>query len=116
MWFDVRKAVAEVAGGEMPAAVSAPATTATTATQRQATPPKVAIVANVAAPRLQNSKEEAEADAGQLADLLAQSGPTTYGAAAAALGWGATRAWRAEAMLRAKGKVRFDVLGRATLD
>jgi hypothetical protein len=32
---------------------------------------------------------------------------------AAAMGWGATRAWQAEAQLRTAGLVRFDSLGRA---
>lgn len=43
---------------------------------------------------------------------LRESGPTTYGAAASALGWGATRAWQAEARLRACRRVRIDHLGR----
>ena len=34
-------------------------------------------------------------------------GPQTYGAIGAALGWGATRAWRAEAKLRAAGLVVY---------
>lgn len=39
----------------------------------------------------------------------------TYGAAASALGWGATRAWQAEAALRAAGRIAFDPQGRAAL-
>lgn len=54
-------------------------------------------------------------DAGALAVLLRLRGPMTYGAAASALGWGVTRAWQAEARLRAAGMVRFDGLGRAGL-
>lgn len=46
-------------------------------------------------------------------DHLRLHGPTTYGAAATALGWGATRAWQAEARLRAAGLVRYDALGKA---
>ena len=38
-------------------------------------------------------------------DFLHIHGSTTYGAAATALGWGATRAWQAEARLRAAGLV-----------
>jgi hypothetical protein len=36
---------------------------------------------------------------------LTRDGPLTYGAAASLLGWGATRAWQAEARLRAAGLV-----------
>jgi hypothetical protein len=39
----------------------------------------------------------------------------TQGAAALALGWGATRAWQAEAQLRAAGTVRLDGWGRAVI-
>lgn len=46
---------------------------------------------------------------------LRDNGPSTYGAAAAELGWGATRAWQAEARLRAAGRIRFDHLGKAHL-
>lgn len=46
---------------------------------------------------------------------LREIGPTTYGAAATALGWGATRAWQAEARLRADGHVRIGKDGRAHL-
>ena len=52
-------------------------------------------------------------DAGALLDFLHLHGPSSYGAAATALTWGATRAWRAEAKLRAGGFVRLDSLGRA---
>lgn len=54
-------------------------------------------------------------DAAALADLLRVRGPMTYGAAASALGWGATRTWQAEARLRAAGLLRLDSLGRAEL-
>ena len=37
---------------------------------------------------------------------LREHGPQSYGAVARALGWGATRAWRAEAELRAAGRIR----------
>jgi hypothetical protein len=52
-------------------------------------------------------------DAGELLDFLRLHGPATCGAAAAALGWGATRAWRAEAALRAAGLVTIGPLGVA---
>ena len=44
-----------------------------------------------------------EPDAGAYLDRLRLHGPATYGAMATAMGWGATRAWRAEAKLRAAG-------------
>lgn len=44
---------------------------------------------------------------------LGVTGPTTYGAAAIALGWDATRAWQAEARLRADGKILINKDGQA---
>ena len=55
------------------------------------------------------------ADLDALLTLLRDRGPMTYGAAATALGWGATRAWQAEAMLLAAGRIAFDPQGRAAL-
>lgn len=52
-------------------------------------------------------------DAAAYLAFLHGEGPSTYGAAASSLGWGATRAWQAEARLRAAGLVHFDTLGRA---
>ena len=46
-------------------------------------------------------------DAGAYLDRLRLHGPATYGAMASTLGWGATRAWRAEAKLRALGLVAY---------
>lgn len=112
MWFDVQQAVARVAGGDMPPATVTPATTAT---KPRATRPRVAVVASVAAPTARNPEADRAADSERLADMLATSGPTTYGAAAVALGWGATRTWQAEARLRASGRVISDSQGRATL-
>ncbi|PJN93657.1 hypothetical protein CNY89_19275 [Amaricoccus sp. HAR-UPW-R2A-40] len=56
------------------------------------------------------------ADPDALLTLLRERGPMTYGAAATALGWGATRAWQAEAALRAAGRVEHDRFGRAALN
>jgi hypothetical protein len=53
-----------------------------------------------------------ETDAGAYLDRLRTFGPATYGAMATAMGWGATRAWRAEAKLRALGLVRTGEFGR----
>lgn len=115
MWFEARKALAELVGGHLPPAAPTPATTTTIATNPRPAVPRVAVVASVAAPQAQKPNENREVDAGQLADLLARSGPLTYGAAASALGWGATRAWQAEAFLRVSGRVQFDAWGRATI-
>jgi hypothetical protein len=43
---------------------------------------------------------------------LTLHGPMTYGAAAVAFGWGATRAWQAEARLVAEGKATLSREGR----
>ena len=134
MWLDVRAKLAEIEG-------RTPATIATTATKQADPAPRVAEVASVATPqrskpalRVAEVAEVAEvatpprpksqpapptradgleADAGAYLDRLRLHGPATYGAMAAALGWGATRAWRAEAKLRAAGLVRMGELGRA---
>lgn len=58
---------------------------------------------------------QAEGDPETLLEWLRLHGPSTYGAAATALGWGVTRAWRAEAQLRAEGTVRLDRSGKASL-
>jgi hypothetical protein len=47
-----------------------------------------------------------------LLGYLCREGPQTNGAAATALGWGATRAWRAEAGLKAAGLVRIGEFGQ----
>lgn len=54
-------------------------------------------------------------DAAALLEHIHAHGPTTYGAVSLALRWGASRAWRAEAVLRARGLVRLGAQGRAEL-
>ena len=54
-------------------------------------------------------------DPAALLALLRDRGPLSYGAAASALGWGATRAWLAEAELRAAGRIEHDRIGRAAI-
>jgi hypothetical protein len=68
-----------------------------------------ALLAGDGAPRA----DGLDGDAGALLDFLRLHGPTTYGAAASSLGWGATRAWQAEARLRAAGLVTMGPLGVA---
>jgi hypothetical protein len=46
--------------------------------------------------------------------FLRSNGPATYGAMATSLGWGATRAWQAEARLGEAGRVTIDKRGKAT--
>lgn len=126
MWFDVRRALAEIkaeAEGISPAA-----TIATSATQQGEAQARVAIVASVAgqagripqlaeaqAPVASATPSSRAPDPEAYARHLRDNGPSTYGAAAAELGWGATRAWQAEARLRAAGRIRFDHLGKAHL-
>ena len=136
MWFDVRAKLAEIEGRP-------PATSATPATQAPAARPvsqmsqvsqapeaqkpafRVASVATVATPP--RSKPETlpparadglDPDADAYLDRLHLHGPATYGAMASAMGWGATRAWRAEARLRAAGLLVYDgetALGKVRL-
>ena len=108
MWFDARKALAEIERDGPP-----PATSATPATNPTARLAPVAIVADVAGPRPVHSETQPDQDAAALLALLEREGPHTYGAAAVILGIGATRAWRAEAELRRAGRIRLGPLGRA---
>ena len=113
MWFDARAKLAEIAG-------QPPATSATTATNapivrpvsQVSQPPetqnpafRVASVATVATPPAR--ADGLDPDAGAYLDRLRLHGPATYGAMASAMGWGATKAWRAEATLRAAGMVEY---------
>ena len=115
MWFDARAKLAEISGQPS-------ATIATTATKPGNPAPRVAKVASVATPP--RSKTESlpparadglDPDAGAYLDRLHLHGPATYGAMASAMGWGATRAWRAEAKLRAAGLVVY-CEGRAVVN
>lgn len=63
-------------------------------------------------PEALDRKDGLEPDTGAYLDRLRNHGPATYGAMATAMGWGATRAWRAEAKLRALGLVRLGEFGR----
>lgn len=133
MWFDARAKLAENEA-RPPATIATPATmqanpaprvaeVASVATPLRSKPAlRVAKVAGVATP--QRSKSEPmpparadglDSDAGAYLDHLRLHGPATYGAMASAMGWGATRAWRAEAKLRAAGLVRMGPLGRAVI-
>ena len=105
MWFDAHAKLAEIAGAP-------PATPATSATKQAAPLPRVASVASVATPPKPKSEpapvgaDGLETDAAVYLGFLKEHGPQSYGAVARALGWGATRAWQAEARLRATGRIR----------
>lgn len=133
MWFDARAKLAEIAG-QPPAtpatpATQAPAARAVSQLSQVSQPPeprkpalRVASVATVATPPRSKSEplpparaDGLDPDAGAYLDRLHLHGPATYGAMASTLGWGATRAWQAEARLRATGLVRMGDLGRAVL-
>ena len=107
MWFDARARLAEIEAAPT-------ATLATPATRGAETLPRVAIVADVATPPRPKQQPAAPAraheldpDAAALLEHIKAHGPTTYGAAALRLRWGVTRAWRAQAELRARGLVRY---------
>lgn len=91
-----------------PCDIKKPAPCDTEARQERATSP--------AAPREKKraTQSRAEAcgkslhpDAAALLRLIEERGPTTYGAASSDLGWGATRAWRAEGRLSCAGLIHY---------
>ena len=110
MWFDARKALAAV---EPDGPV--PATSATLATMPVRSSARVADVADVAAPKPVRRETTPEHDTAALLTLLEREGPQTYGAAAVALGIGATRALAAETTLRRVGRIRLGPFGHANL-
>lgn len=113
MWFDARAMLVQIEA-------EPPATLATSATRRAEPLRHVADVADVAAPQRQKLKSAPPAradgldpDAAALLRHLRREGAKTYGHASLSLGWGASRTWRAEAVLRAQGLVRLGAQGRA---
>lgn len=137
MWFDARAMLAQIEADP-------PATSATSATRRSEPLRHVANVAGVAAPCVMAEGAHSRHDVADVADVAAPHrpklktacparadgldpdaaallghihahGPTTYGAASLALGWGVTRAWQAEAKLRAAGLVNMGPLGHASV-
>jgi hypothetical protein len=108
MWFDTRAKLAEIAGQT----AAKPANLANLKSDKGA---EIAKFAEFATPP--GSKSETaptvradglDLDTGAYLDRLRLHGPATYGAMASALGWGATRAWKAEAKLRASGLIHYD--------
>lgn len=115
MLFDTQKALAELKAKRG----SEPVQTAPR-WQPAEQPPRVARIARIAprpespAPRgrLARRCEPQPYDDAVLLGLLRLSGPRTYGAAAAELGWGATRTFQAEGRLLAARLVRHGDHGR----
>ena len=113
MWFDVTAAVTHLQQGKNGTLLSV---------MTESNISKIAEIAEIAGQRPQNLKltsiartDGLDADAGEYLDFLHLYGPATYGAAAVALGWGATRAWQAETQLMAAGLVQYDSLGKAAI-
>ena len=104
MWFDARAKLAEITGQDV-------ATPATPATQAPASPPvsRLSQVSQAAPPKpcppAPARPDGLDPDAVAYLDSLHLHGPATYGAAASAMGWGATRAWQAETRLHKLGLV-----------
>lgn len=113
MWFDVAKALAEIeAGTPIGFEPLCGAKDAIRANRRATSVLRIAPIARLAHGDAPTSAIQAS-DPDTLLALLYRDGPSTYGAAATVLGWGATRAWQAEARLRAHGRVCHDARGRA---
>ena len=105
--FDVKAARAAIEGrpGAIRATRAIPAPPNST-NSTNSTPP----AAEAAIPP---SPETPDGDARAYLRHLLDNGPATVGAAGSALGWGATRAWQAEARLRAAGMVTMGPGGQA---
>lgn len=129
MWFDPQTALKHLGGGEMPPPEPAPHV-AQVAPVARPHPPKSGASAGVLIAETNTragAREElpvykkADPHAPSLPSdpdtylaALTLRGPTTYGAAAVGLGWGATRAWQAEAGLVAEGRATMARDGRAS--
>ena len=115
MWFDVQAALAEIKAGKKPGSDPDPrANRANRANPSPAPPPRLAQIARLARPPAQKLEiTPGASDAETYLAFLHREGPQTYGAAASTLRWGATRAWQAEARLRAAGLVHMREFGKA---
>ena len=131
MWFDAYAALKQLGGGDVPPPDPAPqvAQVAQVAHVARPHPPKSGIsagsmtgetIARAGASEVFAPYKKADPHAPPLATdpdtylaALTLHGPMTYGAAAVALGWGATRAWQAEAGLVAEGRATLSREGRA---
>ncbi len=109
MWFDVADALAKLPASNGPDNFP----------NIKREPPRLAELAELAGGRVAIAwpapvarADGLDADAGVYLDHLRLHGPSTYGAVAMALGWGATRAWRAEIELIGAGAAYFGTCGR----
>ena len=107
MWFDPYKAMPTLEGGTLPP--SDPKSEAPDGLAQLARIARTPTLKPEIGPMVQ--PDETKGDVRVFLDHLARNGPSTYGAAAIALGWGATRAWQAEARLRAAGLSQMDKNG-----
>ena len=112
MWFDAHAKLKEIAG--YPAA-----NLANPANLDQGGAPgfaKFAEFATPSTPKTESAPAQAdglETDPAAYLAFLREQGPHSYGAVARALGWGATRALRAEAELREAGEIRHHKNGKS---
>ena len=106
--FDAYAALAEIENRQPPGAN--PANLANPAPS----PAPISKISKISRGQVQISKT-ALSDPERYLAHLHDTGPTTYGAAATALGWGATRAGQAESSLRADGEIQIGKDGRAHL-
>ncbi len=109
MWFDVAEALARLTAndgrGNFP--------------NIKGEPPRLAELAELAGGQAAIAQtaplaraDGLDPDSGAYLDHLRRHGCSTYGAVAVALGWGATRAWQAEAGLIEVGAARYGQHGR----
>ena len=128
MWYDPHAAMKQLGGGDVPppdpvphvaqvAQVARPHPTNSGATGQS---PSAGPIPHSGAFGVSQSHKRADPHAPPLPSdpdsylaALTLHGPMTYGAAAVALGWGATRAWQAEARLVTEGLATLSREGRA---
>jgi hypothetical protein len=113
MWFDPYAKLAEIAGQSLGASAGQ-APKALAVSQLSQVSQRLDAPSRTPCPPAR--ADGLDPDAGAYLDWLRLHGSATYGAMTFTLGWGATRAWRAEAMLRASGTVRLDHWGRAVIE
>lgn len=122
MWFDVKAELSRARQAEQPHAEpgsrAIPAIRAISDGQGCRGVAQIARIARADAPDCMPEPAPviaAMSDAETFIAFLRDNGPASYGAAAKALGWGATRAWRAQAAANASQRIDFDRIGRAAV-
>ncbi|MCC6007286.1 MAG: hypothetical protein JJU40_06395 [Rhodobacteraceae bacterium] len=108
MWFDTRTKLAEIAGQT----VAKPANLANLKSDKGAEIAKFAVFATPPRSKSETAPtvraDGLDPDTGAYLDRLRLHGPAAYGDMASEMGWGATRASRAEAKLRTSGLIHYD--------